>query len=146
MDQTWYADDAGAGGKFDAIKRHFEKLEEIGPNYGYFPEPSKILIVSQENPAALEALSHVTITSSRYLGGFIGEREALDIWIQEKSLNGGCGRGASHRRRRLPASAYTVAEVSAAGMAVLQRVVKDIGDAFTVVGKAIPNLSFRPLW
>jgi hypothetical protein len=32
MDQTWYADDAGAGGKFDAIKRHFEKLEEIGPN------------------------------------------------------------------------------------------------------------------
>jgi hypothetical protein len=23
MDQTWYADDAG-GGKFDAIKRHFE--------------------------------------------------------------------------------------------------------------------------
>jgi hypothetical protein len=24
MDQTWYADDAGAGGKFDAIKRHLE--------------------------------------------------------------------------------------------------------------------------
>jgi hypothetical protein len=33
MDQTWYADDAGAG-SFDAIKRHFEKLEEIGPHYG----------------------------------------------------------------------------------------------------------------
>jgi hypothetical protein len=27
MDQTWYADDAGAGGKFDTIKRHFQKLE-----------------------------------------------------------------------------------------------------------------------
>jgi hypothetical protein len=24
MDQTWYADDAGAGGKFDAIKRHLK--------------------------------------------------------------------------------------------------------------------------
>jgi hypothetical protein len=49
MDQTWYADRCSAGGKFDAIKRHFEKLEEIGPNYGYFPEPSKHLDRVQEN-------------------------------------------------------------------------------------------------
>jgi hypothetical protein len=53
MEQTWYADNAGTGGKLDAIKRHFEKLEEIGPHYGYFPEPSKsMLIVPQKNLSA----------------------------------------------------------------------------------------------
>jgi hypothetical protein len=36
-------------GKFDAIKRHFEKLEEIGPNFSYFPEPSKHLDRVSEN-------------------------------------------------------------------------------------------------
>ena len=30
MSQPWYADDAGAGGKFDQIKVYFEKLEEYG--------------------------------------------------------------------------------------------------------------------
>jgi hypothetical protein len=92
LDQTWYADDTGAGGKFDSIKRHFEKLEEIGPNYGYFPEPSKsILIVPEDNleDARIAFKDHeFTITTgSQYLGGFIGERDAIDIWIQEKVVN-----------------------------------------------------------
>jgi hypothetical protein len=40
--------DAGAGGKFDAIKRHFEKLEEIGP-HGFPRAFESILIVPQKN-------------------------------------------------------------------------------------------------
>jgi hypothetical protein len=77
-DQTWYADDAGAGGKFDAIKRHFEKLEEIGPNYGYFPSLRSILIVSQrEHSSCAGSFEIITITTGRYLGGFIGERKLL---------------------------------------------------------------------
>jgi hypothetical protein len=48
--QPWYADDAGAGGKFDSYRRQLTKLQEIGPNYAYFPERSKsILIVPQQN-------------------------------------------------------------------------------------------------
>jgi hypothetical protein len=68
MDQTWYADDAGAGG-FDAIKRHFEKLEEIGPNYGYFR-------AFEEHPyrASQNAFEH------------------RKFWIPRKVING-CGRG-----------------------------------------------------
>jgi hypothetical protein len=56
VDQTWYADDAGAGGKFNAIKQ-FAKLQEIGPHYGYYPEPTKsILLISFSNlPAATAA-------------------------------------------------------------------------------------------
>jgi hypothetical protein len=33
--QPWYADDAGAGGKFSDIRSFFRKLQEIGPNFGY---------------------------------------------------------------------------------------------------------------
>jgi hypothetical protein len=49
VEQPWYADDAGAGGNFAEIRRYFRKLEEIGPNFGYFPEPSK------SEPADVEA-------------------------------------------------------------------------------------------
>jgi hypothetical protein len=38
--QPWYADDAGAGGKFERIRLYFAKLQEHGPPRGYFPEPS----------------------------------------------------------------------------------------------------------
>ena len=42
VEQPWYADNAGADGSFFEIRRHFKRLEEIGPNYDYFPQPSKI--------------------------------------------------------------------------------------------------------
>jgi hypothetical protein len=100
--QTWYADDAGAAGKFKAIKQQFAKLQEIGPHYGYYPEPTKsILIVSQNNLAAATAAfkdSEFTITTgNRYLGGFIGEKDALVIvGLRRKSNVGWKG------SRRLP--------------------------------------------
>jgi hypothetical protein len=45
-EQPWSADDAGAGGKFDAIWYLFLWLQEIGPSYdGYFPELSKSALI-----------------------------------------------------------------------------------------------------
>ena len=50
VEQPWYADDAGADAKFDEIERFFRRLCEIGPLFGYYPEPTKsILIVRQHN-------------------------------------------------------------------------------------------------
>jgi hypothetical protein len=88
-EQPWYADDAGAGGYFDPIRR---QLQEIGPNYGYFPEQSKsILIVSQHNLEAgrttFADLDFKVTTGHRYLGGFLGDKDALTAWIQEKANN-----------------------------------------------------------
>ena len=54
--QPWYADDAGAGGTFRDIMAHFRDLQLKGPARGYFPEPTKgILVVSEQNvPRAKE--------------------------------------------------------------------------------------------
>jgi hypothetical protein len=81
--------DVGAGGKFEAIRRQFVQLKEIRPNFGYYPESSKsILIVPQHNyDAALDYFSDLTFmvtTESRYLGGFIGDNNSAQEWIQEK--------------------------------------------------------------
>jgi hypothetical protein len=150
MEQTWYADDAGAGGKFDAIKRHFEKLEEIGPHYGYYPEPSKsILIVPQKNLAAaqiaFEGHEFTITTGNRYLGGFIGEREAQDIWIREKVANWAVAvEELASVAVNYPQTAYTALQRSLQQeWQFVQRVAKDVGEAFTDVEKAISQ-SFLP--
>ena len=54
--QPWYADDAGAGGSFGALMAHFRDLQLKGPAWGYFPSPTKrILVVAEQNiPRATE--------------------------------------------------------------------------------------------
>ena len=59
---------------------HFRDLQLKGPARGYFPETTKsILVVSEQNvPRAKEQFRGMgvqVVTGSRYLGGFIGERE-----------------------------------------------------------------------
>ncbi len=46
--QVWYADDASACGKFSSLREWFEKVNELGPLYGYYPEPSKSYLVVKE--------------------------------------------------------------------------------------------------
>jgi hypothetical protein len=88
VNQSWYADDAGAGGNFSGIRRYFERLQEIGPSRGYFPEPSKsILIVLENNREKAESefrdLKLQVTNGSRYLGGFIGDSAAQQAWIKK---------------------------------------------------------------
>ena len=48
--QPWYADDAGVGGKFVEIMDQFCDLQLRGPAQGYYPEPTKsILVVAEGN-------------------------------------------------------------------------------------------------
>jgi hypothetical protein len=55
VEQPWYADDAGAGRKFAEICHFFSKLQDIGPNFGYYPEPTtSILVVPQHNLEAAQ--------------------------------------------------------------------------------------------
>jgi len=47
--QTWYADDSSMAAMLQNIISWFRQLIEQGPGYGYFPEPSKsVLVVNEE--------------------------------------------------------------------------------------------------
>ena len=45
VNQPWYADDVGAGGTFQQILEHFWVLQARGPDSGYYPEPTKIILI-----------------------------------------------------------------------------------------------------
>jgi hypothetical protein len=47
--QPWYADDAGTGAHFLVFCSFFARLQEIGPAYGYYPEPDKSNFIVQPN-------------------------------------------------------------------------------------------------
>ena len=50
--QPWYTDDAGVEGTFQQILEHFWDLQARVPARGYYPEPTKsILVVAQGNVA-----------------------------------------------------------------------------------------------
>jgi hypothetical protein len=92
LERPWYADDAGAGGKFADIRQFFCKLQEIGPHYEYYPEPTKsILIVPQHNLEAARItfadFNFKVTMGSRYLGSFMGKDDALHSWLLEKTKN-----------------------------------------------------------
>ena len=46
--QCWYADDASAGGELQHIKVWWDGLTQMGPQYGYFPNPEKAWLVVKE--------------------------------------------------------------------------------------------------
>ena len=47
--QVWYADDATSCDSFIKMRAWFDALREKGPKYGYYPKPSKcILLVKPE--------------------------------------------------------------------------------------------------
>ena len=87
--QPWYADDAGAGGSFEAVMAHFKDLQLKESARGYFMEPIKsILVVAEQNvPRATEyfrGMGIKIVTGSRYLGGFVGEQETENQWVRTK--------------------------------------------------------------
>ena len=48
--QPWYADETGAGETFEALHEHMRNLLARGPPRGYFPDPTKsILVISPRN-------------------------------------------------------------------------------------------------
>ena len=58
----------------------------IGPVHGYFPELTKsILVMFPQNLPRAEAFFRryrlQIVTGCRYLGGFVGSKEAQDFWM-----------------------------------------------------------------
>ena len=90
--QVWYADDASAGGSLSDIRDWFSLLCSRGPSYGYFPEPSKSLVVVDEHfrseaESLFQGLGVRIVSGHRYLGGFIGDLNQKNTFVQMKVDN-----------------------------------------------------------
>jgi hypothetical protein len=91
--QIWFADDAASGGSLESVYRWWNKLMEIGPRYGYHPNPKKTwLIVKEENAEAAHSLllnSGVNITTSghRHLGAALGNSTFVREFVVTKVEN-----------------------------------------------------------
>jgi hypothetical protein len=139
---------ASAAGKLEQIMRYFNELMEIGPKYGYFPEPSKcILIVRSTNlttaQSLLEAhsLNFQLSTGDRFLGGFVGEASTRDEWLKKRISEWVSG------VEQLAAVAATEPQTAYAGLQkslqqewqYLQRVTKDVSEHFAPIEAAISD-------
>ena len=77
----WYADDAGALGTFANVNLYFNFLKRFGLGCGYYPEPSKIVLIA--HPYNLKSgkrfgLCHgfKVCTITHYIDSFIGDNES----------------------------------------------------------------------
>ena len=88
--QSWYADDAAAGGRLRPLSSWWHKLKTVGPCYGYHPNPSKTwLVVKSEHLEAAKELFegtgiNVTEGGRMYLGAVVGARAAVEEFVREK--------------------------------------------------------------
>ncbi len=75
-DQLWYADDSSAGGTIKNLRGWWDKLQKLGPNYGYFTNPQKSLLVVKEHCLAeAEATFEGT--------GFKSPLRGEGTWVQQ---------------------------------------------------------------
>ena len=46
--QSWYADDSNAAGRLREVKKWWDTLIVLGPKYGYYPKPSKTVLIVKD--------------------------------------------------------------------------------------------------
>ena len=87
--QNWYADDSTCASKLPNLKEWYNQLFELGPFFGYFPEPRKtVLVIDPADQSEAQKLFHdkgVTIVHGQnFLRGFIGDGEDTLEFVKTK--------------------------------------------------------------
>ena len=87
--QVWYADDASACGKLLHLRQWFDLLLEVGPSFGYFPNPQKSsIVVGPGFQSAAEdlfgSLGVEVVCGHRFLGGFLGDASTREAFVLGK--------------------------------------------------------------
>jgi hypothetical protein len=106
--QVWFADDATGCDKLLALRKWFDALVEVGPLYGYFPKPSKCILLVKPDRVDLarkifsgsgidiliegskDSGVEIITTGTRHLGAAVGTdafkesyvKNKVDSWIQ----------------------------------------------------------------
>lgn len=88
--QCWFADDASGAGSTIEIKRWWDMLSTLGPEFGYFPNDKKCWIIAKPDKEERvkevfkETDINITVEGKKHLGAAIGSREYLDEYVSEK--------------------------------------------------------------
>ena len=145
--QVWFADDATAGGDLARLKTWWDRISEIGPDYGYYPNPSKTwLIVKDSNLKEATTLFQgtgvsITAEGKRHLGAAIGTNSFVESYVKRKVS------GWVHEVERLSSiavtqphaayAAFTHGQTSKWTYMYLAKTIPDIGDLLKPVENAI---------
>ena len=117
--QVLFADDSSAAGKLETVLAWVRALVEEGPKYGYFPEPSKSVLVVKEGKEErarevfaeypdLEIVSH-----HRFLGGCVGASAGVEAYVRKKVATWvECVRHLARAAEKFPQSAYVAFTMS----------------------------------
>ena len=91
--QAWFADDSTVGGKLREMRKWWDALNTAGPKYGYYPKPSKTLLIVKDEKFIDEATEmfgqtgiKITLTGERHLGAVIGSQEYRDEYVNGKIM------------------------------------------------------------
>ena len=88
--QICYADDVAATGKMANLCVWWDQLTKEGPNFGYFPNPSKTWLVTKkgchdaETPAFADMGVNITSEGRPYLGAAIGSEGFVENYVKSK--------------------------------------------------------------
>ena len=144
--QVWYADDANNCAKLSLLREWFDMLLAAGPAFGYFPQPSKsVLVVADcdvpEAKRLFDDLSIMICTSHRLLGGHVGSssgkmdyvQSKVDFWTQ-------CVSRLADVASKQPQDAYAALTKSVMfEWSFLQRIVPECGELFEPVEEMISD-------
>jgi hypothetical protein len=148
-----FADDVAAVGNVVSCARSLEFLSEVGPIYGYFPEPEKTHVICKEEDELEAKVAFLTrgldvkySRGQRYLGGFIGRKKERDEWVSAKAEEWANGvRILAGIARKYPQTAYAGLTMSLqAEWQYVARTVPEIGVLFEPVERAIRE-AFLPI-
>ena len=83
--QVWFVDDATGCDKFPTMRKWFDTLVEFGPLYGYYPKPSKCILLAKPDrlDLALEVFKVLELTFKQKVQKTAESRlslQARDIW------------------------------------------------------------------
>ena len=144
--QAWYADDSAVSGKASDIGRVVARLCELGPAYGYYPEPAKSVVVSRQSQRAgaerhLQTFGFRYSLGKRYLGSFVGSDATRDAWLRPKVEAWANGvRALARVARRYPQAAYAgLTKSLQCEWQFTQRVTPDSARLFEPVENALRN-------
>ena len=88
--QSWYADDATAGGSLTNIRIWWDQLSSLGPKYGYLVNSGKSwLIVKEKHLVKAERIFagteiHVSCEGKRHLGSALGTQSFAKEYVLQK--------------------------------------------------------------